>query len=161
MLFRSFTGSYLPSGDRLHVVEVNVQDEDTHDVGSQILLALACIHLNTPVTVLWWWWEWNRICSWWRPSRSKCPTINLFFATWIAQIPQRKYFNGLVCHAQCDPNGASINSISDSVEMKPLQQASQPDGAKAVVWPGQLFRLVFQRWLRNCDLCIHILMISN
>ena len=57
----------------------------------------------------------------------KRPTINLFFATWIAQLPQRKY--GLVCHAQCDPNGASINSISDSVEMKPLQQASQPDGA--------------------------------
>ena len=62
MIFTSYIGSYLPSGERLHVVEINVQDEDTHDVGSQILLALACIHLSTPVTVLWWWWEWNRIC---------------------------------------------------------------------------------------------------
>ena len=30
-----------------------------------------------------------QFCSWWRPLRSKCPTINFLFATWIAQLPQR------------------------------------------------------------------------
>ena len=33
----------------------------------------------------------NSFCSWWRPSRSKLPTIIFLLSTWIAHIPQRKF----------------------------------------------------------------------
>ena len=46
MLFRSYIGSYLPSGKRLHVVEVNVQDEDN----AHALYSVAPNTVAKPVT---------------------------------------------------------------------------------------------------------------